>query len=325
MRKHSSKTIQCTALFLFAASSLAVQGALALVVTYPGRSNNASPQTNGWSISDRRSRTREVANFILRKTTKDDVQQISSLLASASVGDYGQSGPLNWNSKMQKLRAESMYIKQLSQRIDVLEAGKIAARNARDALAEAGILSGVEPDIEASPISSSINNHPDGVRLIWSDDAFRHKLQRAVTNIEAERHLWHGHNFACAPEDGSLLQHLMLTVIDKSTGEVAGFCEVAMLPLPDDSDAPYAPMIANLVTSPEYRRKGIASRLLKTSNRYVRSCWGSHEQIGLYVEKSNSSAKALYSREGFVEGGVCSDMPSRLYLQKSLRQATCAL
>ena len=290
--------------------SLAFVGALLVVPTanslvavpLPGRNANT-----GWKIPrnepsahyQKESKTAGTSTtVIVRKTTKEDIQQISSLLAAASVCDDADA--LNWNTKMQILRDESTYKKQLSQRMDVLEAGRKAAQRARPALVEAGL---IDENEEECSIDDDHSDHR--VRVIWSDDAFRQKLERATNAIDTERHAWQGFNFAVAPNP-SLLQHVMLSAVDASTNQIAGFCEVAMLPMPDETDgcSTCSPMITNLVTNPNYRRRGIATNLLKSARRYVRCCWGScvDMTLGLYVERDNDAAKKLYSRQGFVEG-----------------------
>lgn len=291
---------------------LAFQPTNALVaVPLPGRKINT-----GWSVpkdnpkQEKAASSTATATVIVRKTTKDDIAQISTLLATASARN-DSDGVLNWNTKMQILRDQNTYKKQLSQRIDVLEAGKKAARKAQDALVDAG-----NTDEECSIGDDDRTDHR--THLMWNDDSFRQKLERAVNAIDStERHAWHGHNFA-VPPNSSLLQHVMLTAVDADTNAVAGFCEVAMLPLPDDArrHTYCTPMITNLVTSPDHRRRGVASNLLKSARRYVRCYWGSCDDmpLGLYVERDNTAAKALYARQGFVEEGTCSHKTTRLYM-----------
>ena len=270
----------------------------------PAESPTASPKQETVATST------APATVIVRKTTKDDIAQISILLAMASAGNDALDSS-NWNTKMQILRDQNTYNKLLSQRLDVLEAGKKAARKAQDALVD-------EECIFNKDGHTDHRNH-----FMWYDNAFRQKLERAVKAVDAtERHAWHGYNFAIPPNP-SLLQHVMLTAVDANTDTVAGFCEVAMLPSPDDASghSHCLPMIANLVTSPDYRRRGVASNLLKSARRYVRCCWGPCDDmpLGLYVERDNTAAKALYARQGFVEEGTCSHKTTRLYM--SLQQS----
>ena len=262
-------------LLLVVCALFALQPTNALVaVPLPGRSINTgwpAPTDNPTAIPKQEKAT-STTPVIVRKTTKDDIAQISTLLATASAGNDADA-QLNWNTKMQILRDQNTYKKQLSQRFEVLEAGKKAARKAHNALVDAGLMSNT--DEECSISEDDYTDHR--IRLIWNDDTFRQKLERAANAIDTtERHAWHGHTFA-VPPNPSLLQHVMLTAVDANTNAVAGFCEVAMLPLPDDASG-YScctPMISNLVTSPDFRRRGIATNLLRSARRYVRCCWGS--------------------------------------------------
>lgn len=313
-------------LLLVVCALVALEQTNALVaVPLPGRNINtgwSTPAENPTAIPKQEKATSTSTTVIVRKTMKDDIAHISTLLATASAGNNADA-LLNWNTKMQLLRDQNTYKKQLSQRLEVLEAGKKAARKAHDALVDAGLISNSNHEEDEECTISEDDRTGHCIRLIWNDDAFRQKLERAVNAIDTtERHAWHGHNFA-VPPNPSLLQHAMLTAVDAKTNAVAGFCEVAMLPLPDDASG-YSyctPMITNLVISPDYRRRGIATNLLTSARRYVRCCWGSCDDmpLGLYVERDNIAAQSLYARQGFVEEGICSHKPTRLYM--SLQQA----
>jgi GNAT superfamily N-acetyltransferase len=66
----------------------------------------------------------------------------------------------------------------------------------------------------------------------------------------------------------------------------------------------YGPAITNLAVSEDYRRRGIATRLLQTAARFARQEWKAQE-FGLYVEKANSAAIALYQRNGYTIKQSC--------------------
>lgn len=146
------------------------------------------------------------------------------------------------------------------------------------------------------------------------------------------------------PRDVNWFNHLQLTAVDVTTGAVAGFCEVAMLSNPsedgtcsvstaivgcendDNEDRSFSPGITNLVTARTYRRRGIASRLLKLTERYVRRCWKS-EYINLYVEKNNNAAMALYSSLGYTSTVTCDGgdvLGEMWYMVKDLEAAEAA-
>jgi ribosomal protein S18 acetylase RimI-like enzyme len=105
--------------------------------------------------------------------------------------------------------------------------------------------------------------------------------------------------------------------VDASTGTVVGFCEVAMLSRPSESDEQaYAPTIMNLATSPEYRRQGIATRLMQSASRFVHQKWEFGE-LSVYVEVENKAAIALYQTMGYGQAQqVERDSSSQLYMAK---------
>jgi GNAT superfamily N-acetyltransferase len=70
----------------------------------------------------------------------------------------------------------------------------------------------------------------------------------------------------------------------------------------------FAPAIANLAVAPTARRRGIASQLLRSAERYVATYWQSKSNnngstmplaLGLYVEQDNVAALSLYTACGY--------------------------
>jgi ribosomal protein S18 acetylase RimI-like enzyme len=119
---------------------------------------------------------------------------------------------------------------------------------------------------------------------------------------------------------------------DDPTSKAVGFCEVAMLSNPtysanqtlDDchdriandcvisiqdrkqlcmDGTPqinfYSPAIANLAVDPTMRRQGIATKLLKSAERYISQYWVNATTMGLYVSTSNTPAIRLYEKCGY--------------------------
>ena len=73
-----------------------------VAVPLPGRNVNtgwSAPIDNAPTAISQEETTPSTATVIVRKTTKDDISQISSLLASASAGSHADA-LLNWNAKM---------------------------------------------------------------------------------------------------------------------------------------------------------------------------------------------------------------------------------
>jgi GNAT superfamily N-acetyltransferase len=62
------------------------------------------------------------------------------------------------------------------------------------------------------------------------------------------------------------------------------------------------PLLSNLVVAPEWRRRGVASRLLQESESMVRA-WGFEEML-LKVEAANAAAIQMYLRGGYVSVGI---------------------
>lgn len=236
----------------------------------------------------------------LRSTKEDDLNGIASLLASARVNI--DESRWNWKTSMNVLRNKSALYTLLSHRFQAIKEGEKAAAKLtlNDALSEA-----------------------DRMRLLWSHDSFRNQLEKAVT-MATEPHIWKQHDFAACPKNPNSLRHVMITAEDRTTGNVVGFCEVAMMALPpchqhDFTSTAYAPTIANLAASSKLRRQGIASALLKSAKRFVHRQW-SHDEITLYVEKANEGAIALYSKQGFRPKGFddSSEQDGKLYMTQSL-------
>ena len=85
-----------------------------------------------------------------------------------------------------------------------------------------------------------------------------------------------------------------LFFIEKECGNIAGF--VMVLKLAGDCE------IVRIAVLPEYRRKGIAEKLVEKVAKY--GSGENMENIFLEVRAGNSSARALYLKCGFEECGV---------------------
>ena len=114
----------------------------------------------------------------------------------------------------------------------------------------------------------------------------------------------------------------MITAENALTGEILGFCEIAMLTQPSNEDSPNSnnagkwssfhneecilegdqpgiPTIVNLVTSSAYRRRGVGSAIMKSALNYVEKSSSNWNEMGLYVEEDNDAAIRVYERLGF--------------------------
>lgn len=217
----------------------------------------------------------------IRSTRECDLNSIARILAIASVRPYrrDESKLVNFRHKMDMLRAQAGYGVMLQARYQAVQAG-----------------------IEMTDDFDVAFDDPKRLRMLWMHDAYRGKVERAAKLSSEPTHVWRRHNFDCAPPSSRWLQHKMLTAEDSKNGKVVGFMEVAMMTDPtsigDDGSTVAQPTVANLAVSPEYRRRGIASRLLGSASRYVRQEW-TCPNLRLYVEKENEPAFSMYNNLGF--------------------------
>lgn len=223
----------------------------------------------------------------IRTTSEADISDIAQILAT-SLMDQEFNGIMGgFKAQIELLKTKAGVESLLLSRIHALD----AARKLEF------------PHLEYSPeeVSEAV-----GLRHVWSNsDSFRKKIEQAA-KLSNEPHIWKDHNFAYAPGCVRWLQHKMLTAVDANSGEIVGFCEVAMLSRPSAFDEEceidgddYAPTIMNLVTSPQHRRKGIATKLMHSASRFVQKEWKESTELSLYVEQDNEAAIALYQSLGY--------------------------
>jgi GNAT superfamily N-acetyltransferase len=160
--------------------------------------------------------------FRIRRARVDDLDAISTMLAMESVPS--ESTP-NWNDGMRRLRAKSEVTRQLFHRLAALEAGRDTASRLREQYA-------LHPDYGDYLCSLSVDY--DACHQLWRNGNFRSKVQTAVAHSQ-EKNAWKFHNFDLAPSI-ELLNHVMMSVVDLTSGVVVGFCEVALLPCPSADD-----------------------------------------------------------------------------------------
>jgi len=271
-------------------------------------------------ISSSSTQSRRNGSIIVRKTLEADLSDISDLLTYESSGGGSNN---NWMMKLNKLKTRASYLTQIQQRHRATEAAtKVLHR------------------------FEGIANHRESCKRLWSNDDFRSKLERAVetsSSFEGTDTVWGNHNFALLPPNPSMINHLMMTTVDldyfpkghtRHEACIVGFCEIAMLPIPNGG---YSPCIINLVVSPNHRRKGIASRMIRNAERFVKLNWLSTPQLshaldydveedtfkcygilGLYVDESNKNAISLYLKEDFKRFGHHEKSPNMLFFKKEM-------
>jgi len=273
-------------------------------------------------------------SIIIRKSIETDLAQISDMLADECIGGAGDN---NWFGNIKKLKARSSFQTQILHRLQATEAA-IAVRS----------------NLEYCNLASTANDR-DICRLLWTEESFRSKLEKATESAlkyEGTDTLWEKHNFNLQPSDPMMINHIMMTAVDINCsqemkncndGRVAGFCEIAMLPIPStENERRYSPCVANLVVSQNYRRKGIATRLLRNAERFVKLYWSEtilcnllYDEdedededdlrikgvLGLYVDEGNEMATTLYLKEKFKISKHSSSLVGKHFLEKDI----CAL
>ena len=265
---------------------LVFQIALALSSSLVAQNARAPTLVRSFSpVSTKEENAQKSSILRIRTFRETDMHDVSDILSIALVDPLGETDfGLNFKSKFALLRTKHGVESMLLSRVDAIEMG-----------------SRISEECPAGLLES------DKLRFLWSNDSFRNKIEKAALT-STEPHAWKGknYNFACAPESHCWLQHKMMTAENPETGEILGFCELAMLSLPsedgriDDCSLDVAPTVVNLAISPKYRRQGIASRLMKTAGRFVRDQWASKE-LNLYVNKENDAAVTMYKNLGFEE------------------------
>jgi ribosomal protein S18 acetylase RimI-like enzyme len=249
--------------------------------------------------------------FRLKTTAESDLHAITAILATA-ISKYADEGNLDWVGKINYLRSKGSLSKQLSSRLKVLELGHSVISKHYD-VSSLMHKKYIKRLAEVTPMQIC--------RLLLACDAFRWALEYAA-NCATDINVWTSHNFALPPDDPSMLQHAMITAYFDST--VVGFCEVAMLPSADFDESGIQccyPSILNLVVSQNHRNQGLATKMVRSAIRLVRSHWINAAEIRLYVDKSNEIAMKLYRREKFV---VIRELEDKFYLSK-LIQGECSV
>ena len=248
----------------------------------------------------------KVAIARIRSTKRSDLDPIADLLSTAISGETAETE--NWKARVERLRLQSSIRHMLDLRVRAMEEGKQYFQQQQQ---------------QQSIAAARTDDHYFSLQELWfQSDSFRSKIEQAA-ELSSEPHPWEHHDFNYAPEDPYWLRHEMILAQDIVTGEIIGFCEIAMLLSPpkaskdndNNIDFPYAddhfnhdedqygsvecaPTIANLVVSPTWRRRGVAKGLIKSAERIVARKWKCNE-LGLYVEKENQRAKELYARTGY--------------------------
>ena len=275
---------------------------------FPGLSNNANvPQSTSSPppssiTSSENSGSFDRGAIRIRQTVESDLTAVSAMLSTAASSARPPSSPFDWKNKMNQLFTQADISVLMRCRLEAMDEG-------RKALARLDTI----PNLREQ----------DRLKFLWAtSDKLRRLIEKASEDT-GEDNVWRRHNFALTPADWTWFHHLQLTAEHVETNTVVGFCEVAMLSNPlltmdgdkdpssngeEDSSSiksvAFSPAITNLATAPEWRRRGIASRMLTVAERVVQRKW-EYNELGLFVEKTNDAALALYKRQGYETTVTC--------------------
>ena len=266
---------------------------------------------------DIKSTTVDASRLRIRTAREEDLSKAAVFLSTASTPDRG--GWLSFQSKIEQMFAQSDIEALLKDRCRAIEAGKSSFSRARKQLEQRIASSnGNQMEDRVEDLSDQLL-----LQFWWNNGCSgtcKTLIQKAAEST-GENNVWRDHNFALTPWCQTWFKHIQMTAEDSVSGEIIGFCEIAMLenPLEPSEEGPlFALAISNLATSPAWRRRGVATRLLKSAISYARRQWNS-DALALYVDEDNGAAVKLYEKLGFRKTITSSSVDRTMwYMVKSM-------
>jgi ribosomal protein S18 acetylase RimI-like enzyme len=253
----------------------------------------------------------------IRTAREEDLAKAAVFLSTASTPDRG--GWFSLSYKLDQMFAQSDIEELLKGRCRAIEAGKSSFSRAREQL----IQRIAATDVDGNQVDSMDDVSDQLLLQYWWNHGSTGTLKTLIQKAAActgENNVWCNHNFALTPWCKTWFQHIQMAAEDPVTGEIIGFCEIALLenPLASNDDPVFALAISNLATSPAWRRRGVATRLLQSAQRYARRQWQA-DSLGLYVDQENEAAVKLYEKMGYQKTVTCSSLDCTMwYMVKAL-------
>lgn len=119
--------------------------------------------------------------------------------------------------------------------------------------------------------------------------------------LELLNNEFNGVGVSCEYIEKSLLGNEQeIVVVDEEDGVIAGFVCIQMKKSFCYDE--YIPEITEVYVSQVYRRKGIASSMIRFAEKFVTNHYNAHEW-GLLTGKDNKTAQAVYRKLGYTEDG----------------------
>lgn len=132
------------------------------------------------------------------------------------------------------------------------------------------------------------------VRLAKREDA---------PQLELLNNEFNGAGASCAYIENSLLNNEQeIVVVDEEDGAITGFVCIQLKK--SFCYEEYVPEITEVYVTQAYRRKGIASKMIKFGEKFVTEHYHAHEW-GLLTGKDNRAAQIVYGKLGYREDGEC--------------------
>ena len=259
----------------------------------------------------------------IRSTTESDLPSAASFLSSSVGGS--ETEQRGWG--FVKAKREQMFAKM---DIEELLKGRLQTiRECREISKQVQVMLANRDQWASRDERLEMTEEELFLQLWWKGkhtNRMKSMIEKASRQT-GEDNIWRQHNFALTPESISWLNHLQITAVDDNSSKAIGFCEVAMLSNPllvtqrrEGDDESFSPAVTNLASAPSFRRRGVATRLLRSAERYVKQRWGA-EKLALYVEQTNEPAISLYEKMGYkimVACGGADNTKDMWYMVKDL-------